>query len=186
MDVVLAMVLLVLSAPLLGLCAVMIKLGSRGPVFYSQVRVGRQGRLFTIYKLRTMYVDAERGTGAVWAKKGDSRVVPVCRWMRHSHVDELPQLVNVLRGDMSLVGPRPERPEILRELRRHYPYLDRRLAVRPGITGLAQIRNGYDSDVEGFRRKLEADLEYIANRRWSLEFWILFRTFCKFHDRTAR
>ncbi len=135
-DITLGFVAFVLFLPLLALCACLIKLSSRGPVLFRQDRVGKDGRLFTLYKLRTMYVDAESSTGAVWAAKGDPRVIPACRWMRASHVDELPQLISVIQGAMSLVGPRPERPEILNELEKVYPDIRKRLAVRPGITGL--------------------------------------------------
>jgi lipopolysaccharide/colanic/teichoic acid biosynthesis glycosyltransferase len=138
-----------------------------------------------MYKMRTMYTDAESATGAVWASQGDLRIVPGCRWMRRSHVDELPQLINVVRGDMSLVGPRPERWKILSELERVYPDIRKRLAVRPGITGLAQVRNGYDTTIEAFRSKLEADLEYIERRTWSMEFRILAATVGKLNDRAA-
>ena len=184
-DIVLGSIALVAFLPLLVACAVLIKLFSEGPVIHTQQRVGKDGRLFRMYKLRTMYLDAETGTGAVWASHGDARVVPVCRWMRLSHVDELPQLVNVIRGDMSLVGPRPERPEILAELEKKYPTVRERLAVRPGITGLAQVRNGYDTSIEAFRRKLEADLEYIEHRNWSTELKILAATVAKFNDKAA-
>ncbi|MCE5276575.1 MAG: sugar transferase [Planctomycetaceae bacterium] len=185
-DVLLGVILLILALPVLAACCVIIKVCSRGPAFFTQVRMGRDGRLFRMYKLRTMHVDAEKGTGAVWAGHGDPRVISPCRWMRLSHVDELPQLVNVIKGDMSLVGPRPERPEIMAELRKHYPEVDRRLEVRPGITGLAQIRSGYDTSIEAFRRKLTADLEYIERRHWGMEFSIMLRTFSKFRDSTAR
>ena len=184
-DVLLGCVALVLSLPVLIVCAVIVKLASRGPVLYLQTRVGKGGKHFRMYKLRTMFVDAESATGAVWAAAGDSRIVPGCGWMRRSHVDELPQLLNVIKGDMSLVGPRPERPEILDELAKVYPNAKKRLEVRPGITGLAQIRNGYDGSVEAFRRKLEADLEYIERRKWSMELRILAGTLKKFNDREA-
>lgn len=185
LDVLGGAVLLVVSLPLIGIAAVLIKLGDAGPVLFAQVRVGKDGKCFRMYKLRTMYTNAERRTGAVWARKGDPRVMPLCRWMRRSHVDELPQLVNVIKGEMSLIGPRPERPEILAELEKVYPDIRRRLAVRPGITGLAQIRNGYDTTVEGFRQKLESDLEYISNRRWGVEFRILAATVTKICDKSA-
>ncbi|MCL2700146.1 MAG: sugar transferase [Phycisphaerae bacterium] len=185
-DVVLGVVALVLFGPLMGLCAVLIKWSDGGPVIYTQIRVGKGGRLFRLYKMRTMYVDAESRTGAVWARHRDPRILPMCRWMRLSHVDELPQLINVIKGEMSLVGPRPERPEILDELEKVYPDVRRRLAVRPGITGLAQVTNGYDTSVEGFRHKLRCDLEYIERRRWSLEIRILAATLSKFHDRSAK
>ncbi len=185
-DTLLALVALVLALPVILLCVLMIKLFSRGPVLFKQVRVGRNGRPFTMYKLRTMYTDAEKRSGATWARHKDPRVIAACRWMRLSHVDELPQLINVIKGEMSLVGPRPERPEILDELEKHYPDVRKRLAVRPGITGLAQIRNGYDTSVEAFRHKLEADLEYIQGRKWSMELAILARTIGKLRDKGAR
>jgi lipopolysaccharide/colanic/teichoic acid biosynthesis glycosyltransferase len=184
-DIVFGFVALVLCFPVLAMCALVIRLSSGGPVLYRQQRVGKDGRLFMMYKFRTMYTDAELATGAVWAARGDSRVVPACRWMRRSHVDELPQLINVIKGQMSLVGPRPERHEILVELEKTYPDVRKRLAVRPGITGLAQVRNGYDTTVEAFRAKLEADLEYIERRNWSMEFRIMAATVGKFHDRAA-
>jgi len=175
----------VLAAPVLLVCAILIKVSSRGPVFFTQQRVGRNGRIFGMLKLRTMYHNVEAKTGAVWAAKEDPRVVPVCRWMRRSHVDELPQLLNIIKGEMSLIGPRPERPEILAELRKRYPNIEDRLAVKPGITGLAQVRNGYDTTVEAFGHKLDADLEYIEHRKWSQEFSIIGRTFAKFNDQSA-
>ena len=184
-DIIAGSALLVLALPALAVCALLIKLSSKGPVIFTQIRVGQDGKPFRMYKLRTMYVDAESASGAVWAAKGDPRVVPTCRWMRRCHADELPQLINVVRGDMSLVGPRPERPEIMDELEKVYPDIRRRLAVRPGITGLAQIRNGYDTSVEAFRDKLRADLEYIERRNWSTELHILTRTLRKFNDKTA-
>lgn len=185
-DIITGFVALILALPVLGLCAVWIKLASKGPVIYTQVRVGRDGELFTMYKLRTMYIDAEQASRAVWAQANDPRVVRGCRWIRSSHVDELPQLINVIKGEMSLIGPRPERPEILAELEKHYPQARQRLAVRPGITGLSQIRCGYDTTIEAFRKKLDADLEYIDRRRWAMEFRILAATVSKFHDKDAR
>lgn len=184
-DIFLGSMALLLSLPVLALCAVIIKLAGRGSVIYTQIRVGKDGNLFKMYKLRTMGDAAEMDSGPVWAEENDPRVLRGCRWMRRSHIDELPQLVNVLRGEMSLVGPRPERPEIMAELEKAYPEFPRRLAVQPGITGLAQIRNGYDKTVESVRHKLEADMEYIASRRWSVEFLILAATLPKFYDRAA-
>jgi lipopolysaccharide/colanic/teichoic acid biosynthesis glycosyltransferase len=184
-DVVVGFLALVVSLPLLLLCAILIKLTSRGPVLYRQTRVGKDGKPFTLYKLRTMPVSAEQDSGPVWARSRDPRVLPVCRWMRRSHLDELPQLLSVIKGDMSLVGPRPERPEILAELERHYPDVRKRLTVRPGITGLAQIRNGYDTSIEAFRHKLDADLEYIRTRSWRNELKIMMSTLAKLNDRRA-
>lgn len=184
-DIVLGFLALVLFLPLLAVCALIIKVSSRGPVLYKQTRLGKDGKPFEMYKLRTMYTDAEMASGAVWASKDDPRVVPPCRWMRVSHVDELPQLLNVIRGDMSLVGPRPERPAIMAKLEKAYPEARKRLAVRPGITGLAQIRNGYDTTVDAYRLKLKADLEYIERRSWSVELGILASTVAKFKDSAA-
>jgi len=177
----------ILFAPVMIVCAVLIKVSDpTGPVLYRQVRVGLDGRLFTIYKLRTMYVDAEARGGAQWAGQNDPRVIPACRWMRSSHVDELPQLFNILKGEMSLVGPRPERPEMFEELTRYLPRYEERLAVKPGLTGLAQIYNGYDTDMESVRRKLEYDLQYIQNMNLGLEVKLIFATVAKFRDEGAR
>jgi lipopolysaccharide/colanic/teichoic acid biosynthesis glycosyltransferase len=187
LDMVGGFIAFLVFLPLILLSAALIKLSDpKGPVLFRQVRVGLNGRLFTIYKLRTMYVDAEAHGKAVLAGRDDPRVIPVCRWMRRSHVDELPQLFNILRGEMSLVGPRPERPELFEELSRHLPDFERRLAVKPGLTGLAQIKNGYDTDMESVRRKLEFDLTYIENMCLSMEVKLLFATFAKFHDQGAR
>jgi len=173
--------------PVMLVCALMIKASDpEGPVLYRQVRVGLNGRLFTIYKLRSMYVDAEKHSGAQRAGDNDPRVIPICRWMRMSHVDELPQLFNILKGEMSLVGPRPERPEMFEELTREVPDFEKRLAVKPGLTGMAQIKNGYDTDTESVKRKLAYDLEYIENMSLSQELKLIFFTFAKFRDTAAR
>ncbi|MCC7191359.1 MAG: sugar transferase [Phycisphaeraceae bacterium] len=187
MDLVGGTIALMVFLPVMGLCAAMIKISDpEGPVLYRQVRVGLNGRLFTIYKLRSMYVDAEKHGKAQRAGQDDPRIIPICKWMRKSHVDELPQLVNIIRGEMSLVGPRPERPEMFEELSRELPDFDKRLAVKPGLTGLAQIKNGYDTDIASVRRKLEYDLHYIQNMSLSLEFKLLFATISKFRDTGAR
>jgi lipopolysaccharide/colanic/teichoic acid biosynthesis glycosyltransferase len=185
-DILLGGLAFIASLPMFLICAAVIKLTSRGPVLFTQVRAGKGGRPFVMYKFRTMYRDAEKLSGATWAAENDPRIIPACRWMRRSHMDELPQLLNVLKGEMSLIGPRPERPEILEELRKHYPNVDQRLEVKPGITGLAQIRNGYDSSVEQFRYKLAADLEYISKQSWRQEMRILLGTFAKLNDHQAR
>jgi lipopolysaccharide/colanic/teichoic acid biosynthesis glycosyltransferase len=187
LDMVGGAVAMAVFAPVMLICAAMIKISDpEGPVLYRQVRVGLNGRLFTIYKLRTMYVDAEKHGKAQRAGKDDPRVIPVCRWMRMSHVDELPQLWNILRGEMSLVGPRPERPEMFEEIGRQLPDFEKRLAVKPGLTGLAQIKNGYDTDIESVRRKLDFDLQYIQNMSLGLEMKLLVATFAKFRDTGAR
>ena len=162
-DLTTALVLLILTAPLILLAALLVKLTSPGPAFYSQTRVGRQGRLFTIYKNRTMVHNCESLTGPRWSIPGDPRVTWVGRLLRLSHLDELPQLVNVIRGDMSLIGPRPERPEFIPELEKAIPAYRFRLAVRPGVTGLAQVNLPADTDLGSVRRKLAHDLYYIRN-----------------------
>lgn len=175
---------LTLFAPLLVFAGVWIKFADGGPVFYRQCRVGRDGKLFQIWKLRTMRTDAE-ANGPQFASDNDPRIISGCGWMRTSHIDELPQLLNILRGDMSLVGPRPERPELMDQLRKDLPGLDRRLGATPGITGLAQIVNGYTNDLDGMRRKLDLDLRYLERRSISLDVQLICKTFPRFWDRTA-
>lgn len=175
-----AAVLLVLFAPLIGVCALATKLTSRGPVFYKQKRVGQHGRLFTMLKLRTMIRGAEDQCGPAWAKgEHDPRVTPVGRVLRKVHFDELPQLVNVLRGEMSLIGPRPERPFFVDRFKEVIGDYEKRLAVKPGITGLAQIRSGYDCTIHDVRRKLRLDLLYIRRMCWWVDIVIATRTIGK-------
>lgn len=165
LDALLALLLLLGSMPLVLLSLVLVRLTSRGPVIYAQRRLGRGGRVFTIYKIRTMYQNSEPH-GARWSLPGDPRVTPIGRLLRWSHIDELPQLFNVLRGDMSLIGPRPERPEIVPELQRAYPDYSRRMLVRPGLTGLAQVLQPPDVHLGMVGSKLFYDLHYID--QWSL------------------
>jgi lipopolysaccharide/colanic/teichoic acid biosynthesis glycosyltransferase len=160
-DFVLAMVLTIVALPVMGVLALAVKLTSPGPAFYTQTRVGRGGRLFKIYKLRSMVHNCESLTGARWCVPGDPRVTRLGWLLRVSHLDELPQLLNVLRGEMSLVGPRPERPEFVPELERALPAYRQRLVVRPGVTGLAQVKLPADTDLDSVRRKLAHDLYYI-------------------------
>lgn len=175
-DGLLAAILLVPGLPIIGLLALLVRLTSRGPGLFRQSRVGKDGRTFTMYKLRTMRHDAEAATGAVWAQKDDPRATFVGGVLRKLHLDELPQLFNVLGGEMSLVGPRPERPEFVPKLAEEIPgYLDR-LAVRPGITGLAQINLDPDVEVDDVRRKLVLDLEYVASATALLDFRIVLCT----------
>jgi lipopolysaccharide/colanic/teichoic acid biosynthesis glycosyltransferase len=162
-DFLLAALLCVPALPVVLLAALAVRLTSRGPAFYTQIRVGRRGRPFTIYKLRTMVHNCESLTGPRWCLPGDPRVTPVGWLLRVSHLDELPQLLNVLRGDMSLIGPRPERPEFIPELERAVPAYPQRLAVRPGVTGLAQVHLPPDTDLDSVRRKLAYDLYYIRH-----------------------
>jgi lipopolysaccharide/colanic/teichoic acid biosynthesis glycosyltransferase len=167
-----AAVLILLTAPLLALSVVLVKLTSRGPGIYSQTRLGRGGRPFTIYKVRTMHADSE-ASGPRWSTAGDPRVIPVGRFLRRTHLDELPQLWNILRGEMSLVGPRPERPEFVTQLERAIPSYRQRLAVRPGVTGLAQVQLPPDTDLDSVRRKLICDLHYISMLSFELDLRIL-------------
>jgi lipopolysaccharide/colanic/teichoic acid biosynthesis glycosyltransferase len=161
LDWVAALVLLICAAPLLAALAILLKLTSEGPVIYTQVRLGRFGAPFRILKLRTMTHGCEAITGPVWSIADDPRVTKVGQWLRGTHLDELPQLWNVLRGEMSLIGPRPERPDIAAHIERSLPEFRERLMVRPGITGLAQIRLPADSDLDTVRRKLAHDRHYV-------------------------
>jgi lipopolysaccharide/colanic/teichoic acid biosynthesis glycosyltransferase len=161
LDAAIALPLLVLCGPLLGLLVVLVRLSSSGPAIYRQVRVGHAGTRFMIYKIRTMRHDCERGTGPLWSTPGDPRVTALGRVLRRTHLDELPQLLNVVRGEMSLVGPRPERPEFAAELERVLPRYRDRLTVRPGVTGLAQVQLPPDIDVASVRSKLGYDLCYV-------------------------
>ncbi len=184
LDVVMASCALAVAAPVLFGCAAWVWWLDGSPVVYRQWRVGRDGWLFRLYKLRTMRRDAE-SAGAQYATSADPRVLPGCRWMRRSHVDELPQLINVLLGHMSLVGPRPERPEIIESLRDDLPGIERRLEAAPGLTGLAQIRNGYANDEAGMRRKLACDLSYLRRRSLIGDLALILATVPRFWDRAA-
>jgi lipopolysaccharide/colanic/teichoic acid biosynthesis glycosyltransferase len=175
----LASSLLLCALPIIGIAALLIRLTSRGPAFYSQLRVGQQGLVFTIYKLRTMIHNCESLTGARWAIPGDPRITPVGAFLRKCHIDELPQLWNVIRGDMSIVGPRPERPEFMPTLERAIPSYKQRHRVRPGITGLAQVQLPPDTDIGSVKRKLACDLYYIRELSLGLDLQILFCTGAK-------
>jgi exopolysaccharide biosynthesis polyprenyl glycosylphosphotransferase len=177
LDVTAAMLGLLLTAPLCALCAIAIRLDSKGPVFYRQERIGKDGQSFRIWKLRSMKRDAEVESGPAFASENDARITRVGRILRKARLDELPQLLNVLWGEMSLVGPRPERPEFADELNAKYPYFRLRTALKPGITGWAQIRHGYVGDVAGFEEKLALDLFYMKRRSLSMDLVILWQTF---------
>jgi lipopolysaccharide/colanic/teichoic acid biosynthesis glycosyltransferase len=174
-----ALVLLVPAAPLILLAGLLIKLTSRGPVFYAQTRLGRRGRPYAMYKLRTMAHDCEKLSGPCWSAEGDPRVTPVGRFLRRTHLDELPQLWNVVRGDMGLVGPRPERPEFVGALERAVPRYRERMLVKPGVTGLAQVQLPADTDLASVRRKLAYDLYYIHKMSAWLDLRILLGTALK-------
>jgi exopolysaccharide biosynthesis polyprenyl glycosylphosphotransferase len=166
LDLIVAAIGLVLALPVLALAALAIKLDSPGPVLYSQIRAGERGRTFLVHKLRSMRTDAE-AKGAVWAAEHDPRVTRVGRFLRSTRIDEIPQLWNVLVGDMSLVGPRPERPVFVAQLEQQIPFFRQRLGVKPGVTGHAQVRCRYGASIDDAREKLAYDLFYIK----SLSIW---------------
>lgn len=197
-DFIVSLFLLILFSPLMLIIAILIKLDSPGPIFYKQVRVGlnrrrnntkeinplidrrkdnKLGRLFTMYKFRTMYVDAESKTGPIWAKENDPRVTRIGKILRKTRLDELPQLINVIKGDMSLIGPRPERPEFVKDLNNNIKCYYLRYNIKPGITGLAQIKYRYTSSLEETKKKLRYDLFYIKRMCFLLDLNILFNTF---------
>ena len=173
---VLAFMLVVLTLPLLAVLALVVKLTSPGPALYWQTRLGRYGCVYRMCKLRSMVHDCEMKTGPVWSLPGDRRVTPFGRFLRDTHLDELPQLWNVLQGHMGLVGPRPERPEITARIERSLPNFRDRLLVRPGVTGLAQMRLPADRDLEGVRKKLAHDLYYVREVSFLLDVRIAFST----------
>lgn len=175
-DVTFALVGLALCALLLPPLMLAIRLDSRGPVFFKQTRVGRGGRLFAVYKLRTMIDHAERASGAQWSSRGDPRITRVGGVLRRARLDELPQLVNILRGEMSLVGPRPERPEFVATLAADIPFYRSRLAVTPGLTGWAQVRYRYGNSFEDTVYKLQYDLYYIRHQSLGLDLLIILKT----------
>lgn len=197
-DIFISIIALSITAPIMLITVILIKLDSPGPVFYKQVRVGINrrknsrpvlpgmpckrkednfGKLFNIYKLRTMYTNAEAKTGPVWAKQNDTRITPLGRFLRKTRLDEIPQFFNVLRGDMSIVGPRPERPIFVKRLNDDIRHYNRRLRVQPGITGLAQVRYRYTDNVEDTKKKLKYDLLYVKKICLATDLSILISTF---------
>ena len=164
------------ALPLIGLAALAVKLTSRGPILYSQTRLGLHGKPFTIFKIRTMQHNCETQSGARWSTPGDPRITFVGRILRKTHLDELPQLWNVLCGHMSLIGPRPERPEFVPQLERVILYYRDRMLVRPGLSGLAQVQLPADSDLTSVRRKLACDLYYVQNVSFGLDVLLLLAT----------
>jgi sugar transferase (PEP-CTERM system associated) len=176
LDLLAATVLLLVASPVMFLAALATRLSSPGPILYRQTRVGLHGRPFSVVKFRSMYQDAEARTGAVWAVANDPRVTPVGRFMRRTRLDELPQLWNVIRGEMSFVGPRPERPEFVARLSEQIPFYGQRHAVRPGLTGWAQVRHEYTSTIEESMQKLQFDLYYIKHLSLALDVFIILET----------
>ncbi len=175
-DVIISFIILVMTLPLSFLVSLLIKLDSKGPVFFKQERIGMNSKIFKIYKFRSMYKDAEKSTGPVWSTKDDPRVTRVGKILRKLRIDEIPQMFNVLKGEMSLVGPRPEREYFVEQLAQQLPYYKRRLKVRPGITGWAQVKHKYDESIEDVKVKLRYDLFYIENMSLRMDIKILART----------
>jgi len=174
-DVIVAIVSLIVFSPLILMSIVAIKLSSKGPVFYKQVRVGRKGNEFVMYKLRTMTLEAE-SEGPKWTEGGDPRVTGFGRFLRRSRLDELPQMINVLKNQMSLVGPRPERPFFVEQLKKEIPYYYKRMLIKPGITGWAQVKHKYDSSFDDVKSKLQYDFYYIENMSLKLDLKIMVNT----------
>jgi len=175
-DMVVSLLILLVNLPVIALTTLAIKIDSKGPVFFRQERCGLNNKTFRIIKFRSMQHDAEKMTGPVWSQKDDPRITNVGNIIRKLRIDEIPQMINVLKGEMSLVGPRPERPFFVEKLSEQIPYYKRRLKVRPGITGWAQVKHKYDESIDDVKIKLRYDLFYIENMSLRMDFKILFRT----------
>ena len=176
LDILIAIFGILIISPLWILIAVVIKINSKGPVFYKQERCGKNGQNFNIYKFRSMVVDAEEGTGPVWADIQDHRITKSGAFLRRFHLDETPQLINIIKGEMSFIGPRPERPYFIEKLQSEYPFYQRRLKIRPGISGWAQIKQPFDTSIKDVRQKLKYDFYYIENISLRLDLKILINT----------
>ena len=176
-DIIISITALIVLSPLFLLAGALIKLTSKGSIFFTQTRVGKDGKLFNIYKFRTMRVDAEKETGPVWAAANDTRLIPVGSFLRKSHMDEIPQFLNVLKGEMSFIGPRPERPIFVEKFKEIIPNYEKRLTIKPGITGLAQVWHKYDETVADVRKKIKYDLLYVKKICLWTDLTIFFRTF---------
>lgn len=177
MDIAISVLVLTLFSPVWFFVGLLIKTTSAGSMLHTQERVGRGGKVFTLYKFRSMIPNAEEATGPVWAAKNDHRITPIGRILRRTRVDEVPQLLNVLRGDMSLVGPRPERPFFVQKLKREIPIYSKRLSINPGITGWAQVMHKYDSCLDDVTEKVKFDLYYMENMSLQLDLKVLLKTF---------
>ena len=175
-DVLVSFLILTITFPVMIVTAIAIKVDSKGSVFFIQKRCGMNGEVFRMIKFRSMFADAEKRTGPVWSSKDDPRITPLGKIIRKLRIDEIPQFINVLKGDMSVVGPRPERPFFVEMLSEEIPYYKRRLKVRPGITGWAQVKHKYDESIEDVKIKLRYDLFYIENMSLRMDFKIIFRT----------
>ncbi|MCX6165959.1 MAG: sugar transferase [Ignavibacteriae bacterium] len=175
-DIFISLFVLLILSPFLIITAILIKLTSKGPIFYTQKRLGKSGKLFKVIKFRSMVQNAESESGPTWADLDDPRVTAIGRFMRRIRLDEVPQFINVLKNDMSIVGPRPERPFFVEQLKKEIPYYSRRLSVKPGITGWAQVKHTYDMSIEDVKTKLQYDFYYIENMSLSLDFRIMANT----------
>ncbi len=176
LDITIATIGVLICLPIWLFIGLLIKIDSSGPIFYLQSRSGRHGDLFNIIKFRSMVFDAESDTGPIWSNQDDSRITRFGKILRRLHLDETPQLVNILKGDMSIVGPRPERPFFIKKLKETYPFYSRRLKIRPGVTGWAQINQPFDTNIKDVHQKLKYDFYYIENLSLKLDFHIMFRT----------
>jgi len=176
LDLLISIPVFLLISPFWGIISILIKLDSTGPVLYKQDRIGENHRKFTIRKFRSMKYDAEMKTGPIWATDADPRITRVGGWLRRFRLDEIPQLLNVIKGEMSIIGPRPERPFFMEQLMQEFPFYYRRHKIRPGITGWAQIKQPYDRDINDVRKKLKYDFYYIENLSFSLDMKILANT----------
>ena len=176
MDIIFSVIALIVLSPLFFIAALLIKLTSKGSIIYTQARVGKDGELFQIYKFRTMRADAEKDTGVVWAARNDNRIIPCGHFLRKTRIDELPQFVNVIKGEMSIIGPRPERPVFVDQFKQEISDYSKRLTVKPGITGLAQVWHNYDETIRDVRKKIKYDLLYIKKICFWTDFLICLRT----------
>ncbi len=176
MDIVFSLVGIIISLPISIIVAILIKLDSKGPVLFKQERVGKDGQVFKILKFRTMIHNAEKHTGPTWAKKNDSRITRIGKFLRRTRIDEIPQFINILKGEMSLVGPRPERPYFVEQFKKQIPLYTNRLKVKPGLTGYAQVKHKYDASLDDVKEKLKYDLYYIENMSIRLDIKIILRT----------
>ncbi|VAX37402.1 Undecaprenyl-phosphate galactosephosphotransferase [hydrothermal vent metagenome] len=176
LDLTLSIIGAIVFSPVMLLTALLVKTTSKGPALYTQIRVGENGRHFKIYKFRSMCVDAESKSGAIWATKNDSRITPIGQFLRKSRLDELPQFLNVIKGEMSLIGPRPERPVFVNQFKKEIIDYEKRLDIKPGITGLAQVWHRYDETIVDVRKKIKYDLLYIKRVCFWTDLRILLRT----------
>lgn len=176
MDLSIALVLLLILSPIIILAALIIRLTSVGPAIFTQKRMTKNGEIFKIYKLRTMHRNFDDKETFLWTQTNDSRITKFGKLLRKTRIDELPQLINVIKGEMSLIGPRPERPELTELLESHFPDFKKRLQVKAGISGLAQVTDGYANDFQTYKNKLDLDLEYINNQGYFLDLKIALKT----------